>query len=98
VAFLTGSATQNLNLGERRDLAVAVALAMGVSLVGHLLVQRARMRNGAQVERGRALRRETIRQRAEIERLYTELLHTARFDPLTREPWNPAASRASRNG
>jgi diguanylate cyclase (GGDEF)-like protein len=104
--FLLGPMARSLGGLQREDQTAAVVLAMAVSLVGHLLLQQSRLRDGAQVERGRALRRETIRQQAEIARLYAELLHTARFDPLTRvgnrrlldEDLGALANRSSQSG
>ena len=104
--FLAGPAARSLDHDDRRDQVVAAVLAIAFSLLGHLLIQRSRLRFGAQLERGRALRRETIGQRAEIDHLYAELLHTARIDPLTRvgnrllldEDLKALASRLDRSG
>ena len=104
--FLLGPAARSLDPTERRDQVVAVVAAITLSLLGHVLAQRSRLRYGAQAERGRALRRETVRQRTEIGRLYAELLHTARIDPLTRvgnrrlldEDLHALASRLGRSG
>jgi diguanylate cyclase (GGDEF)-like protein len=106
IVFMIGPLARGVPPGEGRDQVVAVVLAIAFSLLGHLLAQRSRLRYGAQLERGRVLRHETIRQRAEIGHLYAELLKAARFDPLTRvgnrllldEDLRALASRLSRSG
>src|SRR5436190_6369009 len=83
VVFLAGPLARGPATIDQADQVVAVALSVAFSLLGHLLAQRSRLRYGAQLERGRILRHQTIRQRAEISHLYAELLNAARFDPLT---------------
>lgn len=68
---------------ERGDLVVVFAVALGASLAGHVLLQRAQIRNFAQLGRIGGLRRKTDSDMVELERLHHALELTARTDPLT---------------
>jgi diguanylate cyclase (GGDEF)-like protein len=68
---------------ERGDLLIVFAVALGASLAGHVLLQRAQIRNFAQLARIGTLRRKAERDMVELERLHHALELTARTDPLT---------------
>jgi diguanylate cyclase (GGDEF)-like protein len=68
---------------ERGDLIVVLAVALGASVAGHVLLQRAQIRNFAQLERIGRLRRKSDRYMVELERLHHALELTAQTDPLT---------------
>lgn len=68
---------------ERGDLVVVLFVALGASLAGHVLLQRAQIRNFAQLERIRVLRRRADAAVFELERAHHALELTARIDPLT---------------
>jgi diguanylate cyclase (GGDEF)-like protein len=68
---------------ERGDLVVVLFVALGASLAGHILLQRAQIRNFAQLERIRVLRRRADAAVFELERAHHALELTARIDPLT---------------
>jgi diguanylate cyclase (GGDEF)-like protein len=78
-------AAGNLNRSpdERGDLVVVLAVALGASVAGHVLLQRAQIRNFAQLERIGRLRRKSDRYMVELERLHHALELTAQTDPLT---------------
>jgi diguanylate cyclase (GGDEF)-like protein len=80
VALGTGRALTN---GDRGDLAVVIFIAIGTSLAGHALLQRAQIQNFAQLEKIRSLRRRAEADMAELGRVHTELEVTARTDALT---------------
>src|SRR5450759_3021301 len=58
---------------ERGDLVVVLFVALGASLAGHVLLQRAQIRNFAQLERIRALRRRADAAMFELERAHHAL-------------------------
>ena len=68
---------------ERGDLVVVLIISIGVSLIGHGLLQHGQIRSFAQLERIRALRRRAAVDHRELERVHRELERTARIDPLT---------------
>jgi diguanylate cyclase (GGDEF)-like protein len=68
---------------ERGDLMVVLIVAIGASVAGHMLLQRAQIHSFAQLERIRALRRRSDADRVELERVHHALELTARIDPLT---------------
>lgn len=82
-AYLAFGDLGRFSADERGDLAVVLAVAIGASMAGHILVQRVQIRNHAQLERINSLRRKTESDMAELERLHHALELTARTDPLT---------------
>lgn len=82
-AYLALGDLQRFSADERGDLVVVFAVALGASLAGHVLLQRAQIRNFAQLARIGSLRRKTATDMVELERLHHALELTARTDPLT---------------
>lgn len=82
-AYLAMGDLDRFSADERGDLAVVFAVALGASLAGHVLLQRAQIRNFAQLGRIGSLRRKAERDMVELERLHHALELTARTDPLT---------------
>ena len=68
---------------ERGDLVIVLIVSIGVSLIGHGLLQHGQIRSFAQLERIQALRRRAAADHRELERVHRELERTARIDPLT---------------
>ena len=68
---------------ERGDLVVVLIISIGVSLIGHGLLQHGQIRSFAQLERIQALRRRAAADHRELECVHRELERTARIDPLT---------------
>ena len=68
---------------QRADLVVVLAVALGASLSGHVMLQAAQIRNFSQLGRIGSLRRKTESNMVELERLHHALELTARTDPLT---------------
>lgn len=83
LAYLAVGELSRFSADERGDLVVVFAIAVGASLAGHVLLQRAQIRNFAQLGRISSLRRTTGRDMVELERLHHALELTARTDPLT---------------
>jgi diguanylate cyclase (GGDEF)-like protein len=82
IAYLTfGNLTRSAS--QRSDLVVVLAVALGASLAGHVMLQAAQIRNFAQLGRIGSLRRKTESDMVELERLHHALELTARTDPLT---------------
>ena len=74
-AALTGS--------DRGDLVVVAIVAVATSLAGHVLLQRAQIRNHTQLQKIQALHRRADADMAELARVHHELEETSRQDPLT---------------
>ena len=74
-AALTGS--------DRGDLVVVAIVAVVTSLAGHVLLQRAQIRNHTQLQKIQALHRRADADMAELARVHHELEETSRQDPLT---------------
>ena len=68
---------------ERGDLATVFLVALGTGLAGHVLLQRAQIRDFSQLARIGKLRRKAESDMVELERLHQALELTARSDPLT---------------
>ena len=83
IAYLTLDQTQRFTADERGDLLVVLVIALGSSLAGHVLLQRAQIRSFAQLERIRLLRLRADVDRIELERAHHALELTSRIDPLT---------------
>lgn len=82
VAYLTfGNLARSAN--QRADLVVVLAVALGASLAGHVMLQAAQIRNFAQLGRIGGFRRKAESDMVELERLHHALELTARTDPLT---------------
>jgi diguanylate cyclase (GGDEF)-like protein len=80
--FAFGLGTR-FTLDERADLVTVLVVALGASLAGHLLLQRAQIRSFAQLQKITALRRRSDADMVELERVHHALELTARIDPLT---------------
>jgi len=68
---------------ERGDLIVVALIALLASFVGHVLLQRAQIRNFSHVQKIQSLRRRADADMQELARVHEALEHTARTDPLT---------------
>ena len=82
-AFLAVGSLERFSADERADLVVVLAVSLGASLAGHVLLQRAQIRNFGQLGRIGRLRRKAEGDMVELERLHHALELTARTDPLT---------------
>ena len=82
-AYLAVGDLGRFSADERGDLVVVFTAAFGASLVGHVLLQRAQIRNFAQLGRIGSLRQKAESDMVELERLHHALELTARTDPLT---------------
>jgi diguanylate cyclase (GGDEF)-like protein len=83
LAFLALNPSPRFTADERGDLLVVLVIALGSSLAGHVLLQRAQIRSFAQLERIRLLRLRADADRIELERAHHALELTSRTDPLT---------------
>lgn len=81
--YLAIGSLERFSASERSDLVVVLTVALGASLAGHVLLQRAQIRNFAQLGRIGRLRRKSVSDMVELERLHHALELTARTDPLT---------------
>ncbi len=72
-----------LTVVDRSDLIVVGIIAVVTSLAGHVLLQRAQIRNHTQLQKIQALHRRADADMAELARVHHELEETARLDPLT---------------
>ena len=81
--YLVLGPSARFTASERGDLTVVIAISMGVSFVGHVLLQYGQIRSFAQLERIQALRRRVTADHRELELVHRELERTARIDPLT---------------
>ncbi len=68
---------------ERGDLIVVALIALVASLAGHVLLQRAQIRNFSHVQKIQSLRRRADASMQELARVHETLEITARTDPLT---------------
>ena len=82
-AYVMVASESRFSVSERSDLTIVLLVTIGVSLVGHVLLQRGQIRAFAQMERIRVLRRRAARDHHDLERAHAELERTARIDPLT---------------
>jgi diguanylate cyclase (GGDEF)-like protein len=80
LAFETGD---GLTTDERGDLIVVALIALFASLAGHVLLQRAQIRNFSQLQKIQSLRRRADADMQELARVHQALETTARTDPLT---------------
>lgn len=80
LAFETGA---GLSTDERGDLMVVALIALVASLAGHVLLQRAQIRNFSQLQKIQSLRRRADADMYELARVHEALETTARTDPLT---------------
>jgi len=81
--YLLLDPVRRFSAAERDDLLVVIIVAVGASLAGHYLLQRAQIRSFAQLESIRGLRRRADADMLELERVHHALELTARIDPLT---------------
>ncbi len=91
--FLASSTAMNLTADERGDLAAVLVVAVAASLAGHVLLQRVQLRSFAQLERIRALRRQSDAYVVQLTRTHDalrtlettaqQLEQQALLDPLT---------------
>ena len=72
-----------LTSSDRGDLVVVAIVAVVTSLAGHVLLQRAQIRNHTQLQKIEALHRRADADMAELARVHHELEETSRQDPLT---------------
>jgi diguanylate cyclase (GGDEF)-like protein len=72
-----------LTSSDRGDLVVVAIVAVVTSLAGHVLLQRAQIRNHTQLAKIQALHRRADADMAELARVHHELEETSRQDPLT---------------
>lgn len=72
-----------LTTSDRGDLVVVAIVAVVTSLAGHVLLQRAQIRNHTQLQKIEALHRRADADMAELARVHHELEETSRQDPLT---------------
>ena len=68
---------------DRSDLIVVGVIAVVTSFAGHVLLQRAQIRNHTQLQKIQAMHRRADADMAELARVHHELEETARLDPLT---------------
>lgn len=80
LAFETG---EGLTTDERGDLIVVALIALFASFAGHVLLQRAQIRNFSQLQKIQSLRRRADADMHELARVHQALETTARTDPLT---------------
>lgn len=83
LAYLALVSAERLPISERGDFAVVLFVGLGVSLAGHILLQRAQIHSFAQLEHIRTLHRQADADMVELERVHHALELTARLDPLT---------------
>jgi diguanylate cyclase (GGDEF)-like protein len=81
--YIALGTTARFSSAERGDLVVVFAVALGAGVAGHVLLQRAQIRNFTQLARIGKLRRKTESDMVELGRLHRALELTARTDPLT---------------
>jgi diguanylate cyclase (GGDEF)-like protein len=83
LGFLVIAPAEGLSAEIRGDLVVVLLVSIGASLAGHVLLQRAQIRNFSQLQKIQALHRRADADMAELARVHRELEETARTDPLT---------------
>ena len=72
-----------LSVVDRSDLIVVGVIAVATSLAGHVLLQRAQIKNHTQLQKIQSLHRRADADMAELARVHHALEETARVDPLT---------------
>ena len=83
IGFLLYETPGGPSTDERGDLVVVALIALLASFAGHVLLQRAQIRNFSQVQKIQALRRRADADMQELARVHKALETTARTDPLT---------------
>lgn len=83
LGYLAAGPSERLTAEDRGDLITVCIVAMGASLAGQVLLQRAQIRNFAQLQKINLLRRRADADMAELARVHEALETTARTDPLT---------------
>lgn len=83
LGFVTYETDARLSTDERGDLVVVALIALFASFAGHVLLQRAQIRNFSQVQNIRALHRRAAADMQELARVHQALETTARTDQLT---------------
>lgn len=83
LGFLMYETTGGPSTDERGDLIVVALIALMASFVGHVLLQRAQIRNFSHVQKIQSLRRRADASMQELARVHEALETTARTDPLT---------------
>ena len=83
LGFLMYETAGGPSTDERGDLIVVALIALIASFVGHVLLQRAQIRNFSHVQKIQALRRRADASMQELARVHETLETTARTDPLT---------------
>jgi diguanylate cyclase (GGDEF)-like protein len=83
LGFLAFDTGEGLSTDERGDLIVVALIALFASLAGHVLLQRAQIRNFSQLQKIQSLRRKASADMHELARVHQALEVTARTDPLT---------------
>lgn len=83
LAFLMYETDGGPSTDERGDLIVVALIALLASFVGHVLLQRAQIRNFSHVQKIQSLRRRADASMQELARVHEALETTARTDPLT---------------
>ena len=83
VGFLMYETPGGPSTDERGDLIVVAAISLVASLAGHVLLQRAQIRNFSHVQKIQALRRRAAADMQELARVHAALATTARTDQLT---------------
>ena len=83
LAYVLFGPSGALTADDRADLIVVLLIALVASFAGHVLLQRASIRNFAQLQNIQALHRQADADMAELARVHRALEETARTDPLT---------------
>lgn len=83
IGFLTYETDARLSTDERGDLVVVALMALFASLAGHVLLQRAQIRNFSHVQKIQALHRRAAADMQELARVHQALETTVRTDTLT---------------
>jgi diguanylate cyclase (GGDEF)-like protein len=83
LAYVLFGPSDALTADDRADLIVVLLIALVASFAGHVLLQRASIRNFAQLQNIQALHRQADADMAELARVHRALEVTARTDPLT---------------
>ena len=83
LGFLALETGNGLTTDERGDLIVVTLIALFASLAGHVLLQRAQIRNFSQLQNIQSFRRKADADMNELARVHQALEATARMDPLT---------------
>jgi diguanylate cyclase (GGDEF)-like protein len=83
MGYLAFAGSTSLSAADRSDLVVVMLIAIGASLAGHGLLQRASIQNYRQVRKIELLHRRAGADMQELARVHKALEETARTDPLT---------------